>query len=90
MRIGSAAGAQGSTAMFVSRGLGGPKAVPNRTRPKGKPVNIPAPSRMPRPAGDASGWAEYPRQGIEVPKSGESRNAENRMKVPRPPSGGFG
>ena len=34
---------QGSTAMFVSRGLAGPKAYPNWSTPKGKPVNIPAP-----------------------------------------------
>ncbi len=34
---------QGSSAMFVSRGLVGPKAFPNRGRSKGKQVNIPAP-----------------------------------------------
>ena len=54
MRIGSAAGAKGSTAMFVSRGLGGPKGAPNWRRSKGKPVNIPAPWVF-RPVDDASG-----------------------------------
>lgn len=34
---------KGSLAMFVSRGLADPKAIPNRKWSKGKLVNIPAP-----------------------------------------------
>ena len=54
MRIGFAVGAKGSSATFVSRGLGGPKVHPNWSVPNGKPVNIPAPWVF-RPTDDASG-----------------------------------
>ena len=39
---------KGFSAMIVSRELVDPNPVPNRTRGKGKPVNIPAPFAVPR------------------------------------------
>ena len=54
MRIGFAVGAKGSSAMFISRGLGGPKVHPNWSVPNGKPVNIPAPWVL-CPTDDTSG-----------------------------------
>jgi hypothetical protein len=69
---------QGSSAMFVSRGSVGPKTYPKWSTPNGKQVNIPVPFNIKT---DASGYIEHSRQGVQAPKSAESRNGENRMNA---------
>ena len=69
---------QGSSAMFVSRGSVGPKTYPNQSTPYGKQVNIPVPFSVKT---NASGHVEHLRQGVQSPKSVESRNGENQTNA---------
>ena len=68
---------QGSSAMFVSRGLVGPKTYLNRSTPNGKQVNIPVPFYNKT---NASGYVEHSCLDVQAQKSAESRNGENRTK----------
>ena len=72
---------QGSSAMFVSRGLVGPKMSLNRGRGKGSGLIFPH-RASPCPSRDASGQFECARQHIQAWNSGESRHGENRKKAP--------
>lgn len=71
---------QGSSAMFVSRGLVGPNMSLNRGRGKGSGLIFPHRASL-CPSRDASRQAERARQHAQVWKSGESRYGENRMKA---------
>ena len=71
---------QGSSAMFVSRGLGGPNMSLNRGRGMGSRL-IFRPRAGRCPSGDASRQSERARQHAQAWKSGESRHGENRRKA---------
>ena len=66
---------QGSSTMFVSRGLVDPKTALNRSCQKEEQVNIPAPLYYLH-ISDASGWTGWACQPIEATKSMEYRNGE--------------
>lgn len=69
---------QGSLATIVSQGLVGPKVCRNSSTSNGKQVNIPVP---PGTKTDASGYVRHPRQGVQAPKSAESRHGEKRTNA---------
>ena|SRR6266571_6104481 len=71
---------QGSSAMFVSRGLVGPNMSLNRGRGKGSGLIFPH-RASPCPSRDASRQSERACLYAQAWKSGESRHGENRMKT---------
>ena len=69
---------QVSSAMFVSRGLVGPKTYRNSSTPKGKQVNIPVPFST---KSDIFGQAKRCCRAVQASKPVESRNGEKRANL---------